>query len=102
MKLKEFLRGKIGIEVLKYLNNHKEGFVSGMARELKHTPRSISLNLHNLINLRLVIKGKEERARGRGKRRKFYSITGDGIKLINYLEDIKKISRKVSLLLRED
>ena len=102
MKLKEFLRSKIRLKILRYLKNNNQGFIGQLSKELNCNWGSTYNQLKILLKLDLIKVDKEEKARGRSKKRKFYSITLKGIKVITYLEEIPKIKKKLSLLLKED
>ncbi len=102
MKLKEFLRSKVRLEILNYLNTHRASFIVDISKELDHNRSPIYRQLKILFNLGLVEVEREEKARGKGMRRNAYAITRKGMKLLEYLEEIPKINLKLSRLLRED
>lgn len=106
MDFKEFLRSKGRLKILDYLKNHKEVFINQLAKEVNHRWDTIYNQLKVLNNLELVEIKKEEKAKGRAKKRRYYSITEKGIEffnLINALDENKKenkrILRKLSSLL---
>ena len=49
MKLKEFLRSKMRLEILEYLKNHEEVFLNKLRRELNHSPRAVYGKLKSLL-----------------------------------------------------
>ena len=104
MKLKEFLRSKVRLEILNYLKNSRlpRAFIDQISKALNYTWGSIYRQSKILLNLGLVEVEREEKARGKGMRRKAYSITKKGLRVLDLLEEIPKIKRKLSLLLKED
>ncbi len=106
MILKEFLRSRLRLEILYYLNNHNEVYISKLAKELGSTWNTTYTQLKNLFNINLIKIDKEEKAKGRGKKRRYYSLTEKGIEFLNLLDTLnenkkenKRILRKLSSLL---
>ena len=89
-----FLGKGVGLEILYYLSEHDKIFIAPLAKELDHTWGQVSNELKNLLYLDLIKVDKEEKARGRAKKRRFHSITEEGRRTIQLLTEL-------SLLLNE-
>ncbi len=97
MKLEDFFRSKIRLEILNYLRNYDSVFVYQLVNELNHPWGSIYKTIKILFELDLIKISKEEKSKGKGKRRKSFSLTEKGkgfLKLLDERASIKNSLKK--------
>ncbi len=90
-ELQLFLGSEIRSEILYYLKDHEKVFISQLSKELDHSWNSIYNRLKDLIYLGLIKVVKEEKARGRAKRRRYHSITEEGLEFIRVIERLSPL-----------
>ena len=87
----DFFKSRMRLEILYYLKDHDQVFINQFAKELDHVWCSVYKQLKYLLIVGLIKIEKEEKARGKGKKRKYHSLTKDGKEVIRLLDKMSSL-----------